>query len=205
MTIDRETYRILGNYTSALSVALGHRDLPTRMHSDRVAELSTRLGALCAMSEDELVVLRMAAAAHDLGKIGIPDALLAKRSRLTRADWQTIRRHPVIGEEILLAAGFEGAHEVGAIVRHHHENFDGTGYPDAIAGDDIPLGARIVGVVDSYDAMAEPRPYHRQRGHGEVMDVLRAETGTKHDPEIVRLFSGLIESSGYAASGPRSG
>ncbi len=200
MKIDQETFRILGNYTSALSVALGHRDLPTRMHSDRVAELSTHLGALCGMDEDELAVLQMAAAAHDLGKIGIPDAVLCKRTRLSSRDWEAIHRHPVIGEEILLAAGFDGATEVAAIVRHHHENFDGSGYPDAIAREAIPLGARVISVVDSYDAMAEPRAYHRQRGHEEIMDVLHAETGNKRDPEIMRLFRDLIEDSEFAAT-----
>jgi HD-GYP domain-containing protein (c-di-GMP phosphodiesterase class II) len=199
MPVDQRTIELLTKYTSALSVALGYRDLQTRLHSERVARLSVELGMMCALSSQELAVLRLAAAVHDIGKIGIPDHILSKTSRLGEDDWDTIHQHPSIGADILLAAEFDGAPAVAAIVRHHHENHDGSGYPDRLSNSAIPLGARIVSIVDAYDAMAEPRPYHRQRHHRQIMDILDAETGTKRDPDLMPLFIRLIENSDLSA------
>ncbi len=147
------------------------------------------------MDGRELAILRIAAAVHDIGKIGVPDQILSKRERLTESDWGAIRNHPVMGADILLACDFEGARALADIVRHHHENVDGSGYPDGLRGDEIPLGARIVSIVDAYDAMDEARAYHHRRPHAEIMAILENESGSRRDPEILKAFRRLVEAA----------
>jgi HD-GYP domain-containing protein (c-di-GMP phosphodiesterase class II) len=194
-------YQALLRYTKALSVALGYRDPHTRIHSERVLGLCEAMGARAGLSGRELGVLRIAAAFHDVGKIGIPDQILLKPGRLDRDERIAMQRHAELGSRILLATELEGAPEVALAVRHHHEQFDGRGYPDGLAGEAIPASSRIIGIADSYDAMAQVRAYHAARGHGEIMAVLREETGHKHDPELMRLFSKIIEHSEYRSAG----
>ena len=190
---DEAYYQFLQRQTSALSVALGYRDEATSRHSERVAGRAVRLGALCGLNARELAILRVAAAVHDIGKIGIPDQILSKRRRLSSADWVAIHHHPTMGADILMACDFDGARELADIVRHHHENMDGTGYPDGLRGEAIPLGARIVSVVDAYDAMDEARPYHARRPHAEIMTILESEAGSRRDPDVLQAFCRLLD------------
>lgn len=199
MLID-SAYTVLHKYTKALSAALRYRDQMTRLHSDRVLALAEALGMHCGLSASELELLKFAASFHDVGKIGIADSILLKASKLDDAEWEVMKQHTTIGEDILLATGVEGARQAAHIVRHHHEHYDGRGYPDSLAGEDIPILARIIAITDSYDAMAVARAYHKQRNHSEVMETLHAETGSKHDPYLMRIFSGLIESSPLKAA-----
>ncbi|MCB1956888.1 MAG: HD domain-containing protein [Rhodocyclaceae bacterium] len=192
---DEAYFRFLQRQTSALSVALGFRDEKTHRHSERVAEQAVALGARCGMAPRELAILRIAAAVHDIGKIGIPDNILSKQERLTAADWDSIRNHPVMGADILLACDFEGARELAEIVRHHHEAMDGSGYPDGLRGEAIPLGARIVSIVDAYDAMDEARAYHQRRPHDEIMAILEQESGSRRDPDILETFRQMVEAT----------
>jgi HD-GYP domain-containing protein (c-di-GMP phosphodiesterase class II) len=185
----------LSRYTQAIAVALGHRDHETRLHSDRVSLLSTELGRLCDMAPGELGILRLGATLHDVGKIGVHDAILSKAGALDPLEWDEMRQHTVIGEDIILAINIPGSEEAARIIRHHHEHFDGSGYPDGLAGEDIPLCSRIISITDSYDAMAVTRSYHRKRTHEEIMQVLFREAGIKHDPRLLDLFRGLIEQS----------
>lgn len=190
--VDETYFQYLQRHTGALSIALGYRDQQTQLHSTRVAQRAVALGARCGITARDLALLRIAAGVHDIGKIGIPDCILGKRSRLTAEDWEAIRTHPAMGAEILLAGGFDGAAELAEIVRHHHEHVDGSGYPEGLRGDAIPLGARIVSIVDAYDAMDEARPYHNRRGHDEIMEILDSEAGRRRDPEILKEFSAIV-------------
>jgi HD-GYP domain-containing protein (c-di-GMP phosphodiesterase class II) len=186
-------YRALYRYTKALSTALGYRDRYTRIHSERVLKLSEKLGIRAGLSERELGLLRIAASFHDIGKIGIPDHILLKPGQLDEKESGEMKRHSELGEKIFLATELEAADQVALVIRHHHENFDGTGYPDGLAGETIPVCSRIIGIADSYDAMALTRSYHPARPHGEIVEILTAETGRKHAPDLLRLFLEIVE------------
>jgi HD-GYP domain-containing protein (c-di-GMP phosphodiesterase class II) len=194
-------YQALLRYTKALAVALGYRDRLTRLHSERVLGLCEAMGARTGLSSPERGILRIAATFHDVGKIGIPDQILLKPARLDDREVRAMRRHAELGAEIVLATELEGASAVATIVRHHHERFDGGGYPDGLTGEDIPVCSRIIGIADSYDAMAQTRSYHLPRGHAEIMAILGEETGGKHDPDLMRAFSEVIEGSEYRSTG----
>jgi HD-GYP domain-containing protein (c-di-GMP phosphodiesterase class II) len=190
---DPEAYQALLRYTRALSVALGYRDLHTRIHSDRVLSLCDAIGLHLGVSDEELALLRISATFHDIGKIGIPDSVLLKPGRLDAAETAVMQRHAAAGESIVLATELAGAAEAARLIRHHHEAWNGRGYPDGLAGAAIPLCSRIIGVADSYDAMTTVRSYHAARSHLEAMRVLEEETGAKHDPELMRVFREVIE------------
>lgn len=181
--------------TRSLTVALSERDHNTRLHSDRVVRLSAELGCHLHLSEHELAVLAMGAQFHDIGKIGIPDSILGKSTAFEQHEWAVMKQHPLIGERIILAIGAEHSPAIAQVVRHHHENFDGSGYPDGLTGTNIPLFSRIISLADNYDAMAVARPYHTARRHQEVMDILISEGGVKHDPDLLRIFCTVIEKS----------
>jgi HD-GYP domain-containing protein (c-di-GMP phosphodiesterase class II) len=195
MDLDDPIFRALYTYTKALSVALGFRDLLTQLHSERVRALSVELGARCGLPTKDMNALSIAASFHDIGKIGIPDAILLKPSKLDDAEWETMKKHSEIGETIIAATELAGSQQAALLIRHHHEHFDGKGYPDGLSGQDIPICSRIIAIVDSYDAMAVTRAYHSARTHPQVMTILREETGSKHDPELMRAYCELIEVS----------
>jgi len=179
----------------SLTVALGERDNNTRLHSDRVVQSLTELGHHINLFGRELDVLAMGAQFHDIGKIGIPDSVLSKPAAFEASEWAVMKQHPLIGERIVRAIGADHSAEVARVVRHHHENFNGSGYPDGLAGTNIPLFSRIISLADNYDAMAIARPYHKARSHQEVMEILLGEVGTKHDPELLHAFCIVIEKS----------
>ena len=184
----------------SLATALGARDEHTRLHSDRVVQLSIELGLHIELSEQELELLTLGAQFHDLGKIGIPDVVLRKPAAFEQAEWECMKQHAVIGEQIILAMNGQKSPEIARTVRHHHEHFDGSGYPDGLRGMEIPLYSRIISLTDSYDAMVETRPYHRSRQHREVMDILHGESGGKHDPDLLHVFCQVIEQSSMRAA-----
>ncbi|WP_228276378.1 HD-GYP domain-containing protein [Dechloromonas sp. H13] len=184
----------------SLTVALGERDHHTRIHSERVVLLSAELGRHLALSAHELEVLSLGAQFHDLGKIGIPDRILRKATPFDDAEWECMKQHAAIGERIVLAIGDDRSPAVARVVRHHHENFDGSGYPDGLGGTAIPLLSRIIMLTDNYDAMAVTRPYHKARNHRAVMDILADENGKKFDPDLLRAFSVVIEKSDMRAT-----
>jgi len=180
-------------FARTLVAALDERDGHTRKHSDRVAMLAVALGRRCCLDSGELRQLGIAALMHDIGKIGIPDSVLLKPEGLTADEWEIMQTHSVRGERIILSIEADGMPDVARIVRHHHEHFNGSGYPDNIAGESIPVMARILSVVDSYDAIAMPRPYHASRSHDEVIAILEAERGGKHDPYLLDHFLGCLD------------
>lgn len=201
MAPEDAVFTTLLKYTKALSVALGYRDHLTRLHSDRVGGLSEALGLRCGLSGQEMGILKIAASFHDIGKIGIPDHILLKPSRFDENEWETMKQHPVIGEEIMVATALDGSQQAASVIRHHHEHYNGLGYPDGLAGDEIPFCARIISIADCYDAMAVTRSYHGARVHHEIMDLMHNETGSKHDPGLMHIFCGMIEGSGFMATG----
>jgi HD-GYP domain-containing protein (c-di-GMP phosphodiesterase class II) len=193
-------YIALHRYTKALSVALGYRDLYTRIHSDRVVALSRAIGERLELPEAELAILRISATFHDIGKIGVPDQILLKPGRLDPAETAAMQQHSLFGADIVLATDLEGAALAARVIRHHHERFDGRGYPDGLLGEEIPLCSRIVGIADSYDAMSATRAYHAPKRHSEIMRVLSEETGAKHDPKLVEIFREIIDATPFKAA-----
>ena len=193
-------FATLRKYTRVLSVALGYRDLMTRFHSERVLALCEAVGLHCGLSTEELDILRIGASLHDIGKIGTPDHILLKLSQLDGAEWDAMKEHSEIGEKILLATELEGSRQAALVVRHHHEQYNGQGYPDGRSGEAIPVQSRIVAIADSYDAMAVTRSYSRAKKHTEIMEILRSEAGGKHDPQLLRVFCEVIEHSEFKAA-----
>lgn len=200
MELEDPVFNALYLYTKALSVALGYRDLLTRLHSERVQGLCREIGIRYGLSDNDLSRLYIAASFHDIGKIGIPDHILLKPAQFDAREWETMKRHAEIGEKIMASTELHGSFQAAQLIRHHHEHYSGRGYPDQLCGEDIPVCARIISIADSYDAMAVTRSYHHARKHEEIMAVLLQESGEKHDPKIMELFCEIIESSPYKAS-----
>jgi response regulator RpfG family c-di-GMP phosphodiesterase len=173
--------------------ALDLRDKETEGHTQRVTRLSVRLGRAMGLSEAELVHLRRGALLHDIGKLGIPDAILHKPGALTPDEWHVMRRHPVYAYEWLAPITY--LQPALAIPWCHHERWDGSGYPRGLAGNAIPLAARIFAVVDVWDAMTNDRPYHRARSAQEVCTIITAESGRHFDPAVVAAFLQLLAES----------
>lgn len=197
MALQDALFQVLIKYTKSLSVALEFRDFLTHLHSKRVRELSVLIGEQFGLSNDELNLLKVAAEFHDIGKIGIPDHILLKPSEFDQDEWEIMKKHSEIGAQILASTEVKGSQHVAEIIRHHHEHYDGSGYPDNLSGEAIPICARIISIADSYDAMAETRSYSRRRTHAEIMHILHFESGSKHDPMLVRIFSNIIETSRF--------
>jgi len=143
------------------------------------------------MSQEKLSTVRAASLLHDIGKVGVPDSILNKKEPLTDEEWKPIKSHPKLGVEILRHV-IDLANCLPAIL-HHHEHYDGRGYPSGLKGDQIPLEARILTVADSYDAMTSPRPYREQLPMEEAINELKRCAGTQFDPEIVDIFCELIQ------------
>jgi HD-GYP domain-containing protein (c-di-GMP phosphodiesterase class II) len=199
MERDEPIFVDLYTYTKALSVALGYRDRLTRLHSERVLGLCEPIGVGCGLSKEELSILRIAASFHDIGKIGIPDHILLKPSQLDELEWEKMKRHSEIGEKIMAATELEGSKEASLVIRHHHEHYNGLGYPDGLSGEANSICSRIISIADSYDALAVTRSYRHAKTHSEIMAILHKETGEKHDPELMRIFCEIIESSKFRA------
>ena len=179
--------------TSCLGIALRQRDSYTEDHANRVEILSHDLGIKCGLSSRELNRLRGAAKLHDIGKIGIPDRVLLKHGSLDDDEWEIMKRHSELGERICQSIAHDDAEPIAQIVRHHHEYFNGGGYPDRLSGEHIPISSRIIAIVDSYDAMTTVRPYQTARSHHEVMGIIENECGIKTDPAIYKYFKTIIE------------
>ena len=176
--------------TDVLLRALAERHPDLGDHLNGVTELAAALAQRLGIDGEELTQLRHAAALHDVGKVAIPDDIINKPAALSEDEWAFMRRHTLIGERILAAAPALG--RAARLVRASHEAFDGSGYPDGLAGADIPLGARIIAICDAFDAMISDRPYSRPKTATEALAELRRCAGTQFDPAIVPLFEQLI-------------
>lgn len=177
---------LLLSFVRSLVSTLDAKDAYTRGHSERVALVARRLGAHLGLPEADLRDIYLSGLLHDIGKIGVDDQILRKPGQLTPAEFEQIKRHPVIGYGIL--AGLKNLHGVLPGVRHHHEAFSGRGYPDGLKGDEIPLMARIIAVADSFDAMISDRPYRPGLGIDELEKILRNGAGIQWDPRVVAAY-----------------
>ena len=184
--IDQLKQAFIGT-AQALANALEAKDNYTADHAEQIAAMADAVGRELGMAEVDLEGLRYGAIFHDIGKIAVPDAILHKRGPLSPEERLVIERHPQLGEEIISPVPFLGG-TVAKIVRHDHERWDGTGYPDKLAGDAIPLGARIVFVVDAYHAMVSDRPYRAGMPHEKALEELRKHSGSQFDPAVVEAF-----------------
>src|ERR1700680_4843388 len=173
-----------------LARSIEGKDPYTHGHCERLAEYSARLGEQLNLPEEQLVALRRAGIVHDVGKVAIPDAILLKPGRLTPEEWTIMREHSVIGERI--CAPLKSFRLVLPIIRHHHEKLDGSGYPDKLRGDAIPVTARVLQVVDVYDALTTERPYKRAFPVNDALQTMKQEVAKGWwDPQIFDQFEPL--------------
>ena len=171
---------------NALVMALDTREHETSGHSRRVSVMSLYTALLMGMDYDDIESIYRGALLHDIGKIGIADAILLKPARLDPIERRAIEQHPLIGERFIESIGY--LKPARAVVRSHHEKFDGSGYPDGLAGSDIPIGARIFAVIDVYDALRSERPYKSAMTYEDSCKIIRESSGTHFDPDVAELF-----------------
>jgi len=169
----------------ALAQAVEAKDPYTRRHSDQVAHYARHLGRAAGLAEDLVESIRTAALLHDVGKIGIPDHILTKPGRLTSKEFSHVRRHPMLGFQILQNISVFSVE--AKLVRHHHENWDGSGYPDGLAGEAIPLGARIINLADSIDAMLMKRTYKEAYSVPKMLEEIQRGSGTQFEPQLTQV------------------
>ena len=170
----------------AMAALMEARDETTGGHCRRLTSLARRFGESIALDAVELEALQWGGVLHDIGKVAVPDAVLRKATPLTESEWEIMRRHTTLGESVV--APLEGMELVAPIIRSHHERWDGSGYPDSLVGDSIPLLARVFQVVDIYDALRSQRPYKGAMPIERALSVLESEAGTVCDPELTRHF-----------------
>lgn len=175
----------------ALAKAMEAKDYYTGEHSENMVSIATALGKELKLPDDEIENLEHAAMLHDLGKIGIPDKILQKKGKLTKSEYEIIKKHPKIGAEIIRSIHF--LQSVAPIVLFHHERFDGLGYSSGLKGDDIPLGARIIAVTDVYQALTSDRPYRKAYPKNEAIKIIKESSGAQLDPGIVKAFLKIIK------------
>jgi len=181
--------KLLGTFVATVEAfirALDTRDIVSSGHSGRVAGLSALIGKNLGFSEKNLQELRLGALLHDVGKIGISESILGKPGRLTDQEFFLVKKHSEIGEKIVSAVDHFG--EIAPIVRHHHERFDGTGYPDEIGGSEIELNARIIAVADAFDFLRSDLSFRRAMTVDESLEEIKNFSGSQFDPGIVKVF-----------------
>src|SRR5687767_6158467 len=176
---------------AALANAVEAKDLGLVHHCRWLAHHAARVGAKVGLRGEELEAVAYGALLHDVGKIGVPEHLLRKEGPLSDEEWMVMRRHPEIGERI--CSPLRASRAFAPIIRHHHERFNGKGYPDGLRGDQIPLGARIVAVADAYEAMVHGRPYQPAQSHTLAADELLRLRGSQFDPDLVPIFLDELE------------
>jgi response regulator RpfG family c-di-GMP phosphodiesterase len=175
----------------SLALALDAKDRYTAGHSESVQQYSVRIAQRLSLTQEEIATIERAGALHDIGKIGIPDAIINKPGRLTPEEFEKIKEHPAIGEQMILPIPFLGS--ARGIIRHHHERFDGRGYPDGISGPEIERGARIMAVADTFDAMTSDRSYRKALNLEEALAELNRCRNTQFDPTAVEAFEEVLE------------
>jgi putative two-component system response regulator len=185
---------MLERFTMVLANALESKDYETQEHSTRLVGMSDAISRHLGIGDGMRSLIRFGACLHDIGKVAIPEALLRKPEALTIAERNVMRTHPEIGASIL--ADIDTWEDVRLIVRHHHEHFNGAGYPDGLRGEAIPLGARIVSVVDAFDVMRTGRPYQPARSFDWILEELRRESGRQFDPQMVDALIAVMPTDG---------
>lgn len=179
------------NAVSTLAMALEAKDAYTRGHSQRVSHYSVQIAREMRLPEREVEAIRLAGILHDIGKIGVRDEILHKEGKLNEEEWKQVRKHPEVSVSIL--SRIPDLKGILEIIRHHHEHYDGKGYPAGLSGEDIPLGARILAVTDMLDALISDRPYREKITFAEAVEEIRKVSGTQLDPRIVEALEGIAE------------
>jgi putative nucleotidyltransferase with HDIG domain len=178
-------------FLGALERAIAVRDLATWEHADRVRRFATALASQAGIVDQALLqALDVAAVLHDVGKLAIPDGLLDKPGPLTSDEYDRVKQHAAIGADLLAEVAFPGP--LATFVRHHHENWDGSGYPDGKSGLGIPLGARVLAIADCYDALTSHRPYRHALNHDSAIAMIRERRGSMFDPDLTDSFLQVV-------------
>jgi putative nucleotidyltransferase with HDIG domain len=181
-----------GTMLDVLTRMMASRDRATAAHARRVQMYANGLARdVCAGDSVLIEAVQTAALLHDIGKLAIPDRLLHKPGPLTREEYEQVKHHAAIGAEMLEGIDFPGP--LALIVRHHHENWDGSGYPDGLFGSQIPLGARLLAVVDCYDALTSERPYRQRLSHDRALQIIVERRGTSFDPMVSDAFVRVVQ------------
>jgi ribonuclease P protein subunit RPR2 len=186
----RQLQRSICQSLLGLANALEAKDPCTRGHSERVGAWGGRIATALGLSAEETDTITQAGLLHDIGKIGVPEAVLRKRGPLDADEWALMRNHPIVGAQIV--APFEFFAGGALVIRHHHERWDGSGYPDGLVGSAIPIGARVVAVADVFDALTSDRPYRRALARDTALAYLAEEAGRSLDAEVVAVMLGLV-------------
>jgi len=186
------SYLKVKNTIKVLANSIEAKDDYTRGHVERVSHYCVEIGKQLGLNERRLEELEIAGILHDIGKIGIPDTILKKQNTLTLEERETMKQHPVVGEDIV--SPIEFSQDIIKAIKHHQEHYDGRGYPGGLRGEDIPLYARIVAVADTYDAMTSDRPYRKSVGEDAALKELRQAAGTQLDPSVVNAFMLILSS-----------
>ena len=192
-----ETRELFLGTIQALSQAIDAKDGFTRGHADRVSRIAGAIARELGLAEKQIDEIELAGLLHDIGKIGVEDRVLMKPTRLDPDETELMRRHPIYGASILEPSA--ALRPLVPIVLHHHENFDGSGYPEGLKGEDIPIGSRIMIVADAYEAMTSDRIYRKAIGHESAMEQLNKYKGGQFDPRIVRALHEVVRKRGPAA------
>jgi HD-GYP domain-containing protein (c-di-GMP phosphodiesterase class II) len=174
-------------FVCCLNQLLDLRDLNTGLHSTRLAEWGLLVARSLGVSESDMYGLEMGALLHDIGKVGVPDNILNKPGKLTPEEYEVVKRHPEFGWTVIRK--LRGLEQSSLYVLHHHENFDGTGYPAKLKGHETPIGTRIVSVIDAFDAMVSARPYRKGMPIPEALKRLHDVAGKQFDPAVVNSFT----------------
>lgn len=185
--MNTDTY---SDVVTALAKALDEKDFYTCYHAEEASYFAMALVSALDLPPQEVEGVRLGAILHDIGKIKIPSEILTKRSSLTPEEYAVIKQHPTIGAQML--EPFHTLKPVARIIKHHHERWDGRGYPDGLRGTAIPLGSRIVSLIDTYHAIVSNRPYRKALGKEEAIRRLRAVSGEQFDPSLVEIFVNLL-------------
>ncbi|KMY65937.1 HD family phosphohydrolase [Desulfocarbo indianensis] len=176
-------------FAESLGNAIDAKDHFTRLHSEEVAVVAHILALAYGLSPAQAEHIHIAGHLHDIGKIGIADHILQKPGPLNAAEWEEIKLHPLIGANIIRPVGFLAASGVADMVYHHHERYDGLGYPEGLRGEAIPLGARIIALADGLSAMLQDRPYRAKLTFRQAVDEIMQSRETYYDPKVVQAFS----------------
>ncbi len=172
-------------------MAIDAKDRYTHGHSKRVSDVSIMIGRELKLSKEAEELLQYASDLHDIGKIGISEVIISKEGKLTVDEYEIIKTHPLVGETIIEPVPF--LQDAKPVIRHHHERYDGYGYPDGLKGEEIPLLARIIHIADAYDAMTSDRPYRRALSHALAVQEIKKHSGSQFDPKVVEAFLRVFE------------
>ncbi|QJT09736.1 HD-GYP domain-containing protein [Oceanidesulfovibrio marinus] len=186
--------RSIHQFAESLGNAMDAKDHCTKDHSEQVAVVAYGLALELGFSPKRAGAIHIAGHLHDIGKIGLPDSILSKPGKLDEHEWAEVRRHPVIGAQIVApVAALNGASGIAGMILHHHERWDGRGYPDGLDGRDIPAGARVLAVADSLSAMVQDRPYRPGMSMADALEELWHASGTQLDPSMVAAFLDMAD------------